>query len=103
MMQISRRQRREATYKSTRRRFFLCMVCMVWGGFLYWMWYFPNPFFFTFTSMITFFQLIMLNPYKLRSYLPGLTASNYWLKTSTIVGYIIVFFLLMSSISNLER
>jgi len=102
-MKLSRKMRKEADHKFVRRKLFLCLASFAWAGFLYWMWYFSNHVFFTLTSMVTFFQLIMINPCKIRSYLPGLTVSSRWVKTSTVVGYIIAFFLLVSEISNLER
>lgn len=103
MMQLSRKQRREAACKSFRRKFLLYLAGMIWLLFLYWAWYFPGPLVFTLTGMITFFQLLMLNIYKIRSYLPGLSASSRWLKMSTIVVYILAFILLMSELSSLER
>jgi len=103
MMQLSRKQRRAAACKSLRRKFFLYLAGIIWVLFLYWTWHFPGPLAFTLTGMITFFQLLMLNIYKIRSYLPGLSASSRWLKMSTIVVYILVFILLMSELSALER
>lgn len=102
-MQLSRKQRRAAACKSFRRKLVLYLAGISWVLFLYWAWYFPGPLFFTFAGMFTFFQFLMLNMYKIRSYLPGLSASSRWLKTSTIVVYILVFILLMSELSSLER
>lgn len=102
-MQLSRTQRRESACKRVRRKFMLSLAGLIWGVFLYWAWYFPGPLIFTLAGMFTFFQLLMLNVYKIRSYLPGLSASSRWLKTSTIVVYVLMFILLMSELSRLER